>query len=130
MTGDLAEIDQRGRIKLRGRAKNMIVLGNGLNVYPEDVETALRLHPAVKDAVVYGLKRGRADIDVHAVLLMEDATKVNEAIKSANKQLAPHQQVRGHTLWPDEDFPRTLTMKPRRPIISERLKQMGVGETT
>jgi long-chain acyl-CoA synthetase len=128
-TGDLGEIDHRGRLTIKGRKKNMIALANGLNVYPEDVETALRAHPAVKDAVVMGLKRGRADIDVHAILVMHDPAKLDEAVKTANQRLAPHQQIRGSTLWPDEDFPRTLTMKARRPAISARLKAMGVGET-
>jgi long-chain acyl-CoA synthetase len=128
-TGDLGELDAQGRLTIKGRKKNMIALANGLNVYPEDVETALRSHPAVKDAVVLGLKRGRADIDVHAILVMNDASTTDEAVKTANRRLAPHQQIRGHTLWPDEDFPRTLTMKARRPLISERLRELGIGET-
>ena len=131
-TGDLAEIDERGRIKLRGRARNLIVLANGLNVYPEDVEWALRQDPGVKDAVVVGLKRGRADIDIHAVLLLHqpDKAAADAAVRSANRRLAPHQYIRGCTIWPDEDFPRTLTQKPRRPIIERRLAELNVGETT
>lgn len=128
-TGDLGELDAGGRLRIRGRKKSMIALANGQNVYPEDVESALRLSPAVKDAVVLGLKRGRADVDVHAVLVMHDPAQAEAAVKAANRRLAPHQQIRGHTLWPDEDFPRTLTLKARRPVISERLKEMGVGET-
>ena len=128
-TGDLGELDSQGRLTIKGRKKNMIALANGLNVYPEDVETALRAQPAVKDAVVLGLKRGRADIDVHAILVMHDASNADDAVKTANRRLAPHQQIRSHTLWPDEDFPRTLTMKARRPVISERLRELGVGET-
>src|SRR5439155_22686497 len=128
-TGDLGELDARGRLRLRGRKKNLIVLANGLNVYPEDIENALRSHPAVKDAVVIGLKRGRADIDVHAILVMEDSARADEAVRAANHRLAAHQQIRGHTVWPDEDFPRTLTMKARRPVIEARLRELGVGET-
>lgn len=128
-TGDLGALDQRGRLRIKGRKKSMIALANGQNVYPEDVESALRLSPAVKDAVVFGLKHGRADVDVHAVLVMHEPTQAAAAVKAANRRLAPHQQIRGHTLWPDEDFPRTLTMKARRPLISERLRTMGVGET-
>lgn len=141
-TGDLGEFDRRGRLRLKGRKKDLIVLANGLNVYPEDVETALRLHPAIKDAVVLGLKRGRADIDVHAVLVMREEgeeggegeegrsqkSEVRRALRAANGRLAAHQQIRGYTIWPEEDFPRTLTLKPRRPIIQARLKEMGVGD--
>jgi long-subunit acyl-CoA synthetase (AMP-forming) len=128
-TGDLARQDAEGYLYLIGRKKNLIVLANGQNVYPEDVEAALRLHPAVKDAVVVGLKRARADVNVHAVLVMHDPERAEEAVKAANKRLGAHQQVRGHSLWPEDDFPRTLTMKPRRPVIEEQLREMGVGET-
>jgi long-chain acyl-CoA synthetase len=128
-TGDLGELDERGALRIKGRKKSMIALANGQNVYPEDVESALRLDPSVKDAVVLGLKVGRSDVDVHAVLVMHEPDRAAAAVRAANKRLAAHQQIRGHTLWPDDDFPRTLTMKPRRPIISARLKEMGVGET-
>jgi long-chain acyl-CoA synthetase len=127
-TGDLGEVDARGRLVLRGRKKNMIALANGLNVYPEDVEAVLRLHPAITDSVVVGLQRGRADVDVHAVLVTEQPEQADEAIRATNRRLSGHQQIRGYTIWPDEDFPRTLTMKARRPLIEARLKELGVGE--
>lgn len=125
-TGDLGELDAQGRLRLRGRKKSLIVLANGLNVYPEDVEAALRLHPDVIDAVVVGVKRGRSDIDVHAVLLLRDPASAEAAVKAANRRLAPHQHIRGYTVWPEEDFPRTLTLKARRPAILERLAQLGI----
>jgi long-chain acyl-CoA synthetase len=129
-TGDFGEIDARGRLRLRGRKKNLIVLANGQNVYPEDVETSLREDPTVKDAVVVGLKRGRSDIDVHAVLVFHEAgARADDVVKSANRRLAAHQQIRGYTVWPEEDFPRTLTLKARRPAIEARLQELGVGET-
>jgi long-chain acyl-CoA synthetase len=129
-TGDLGELDAHGRLHIKGRKKSMIVLGTGQNVFPEDVESALRLSPAVKDAAVFGLKVGRSDVDIHAVLVMHDPAERDAAVKAANQRLAPHQHIRGHTLWPDDDFPRTLTLKARRPLISARLKEMGIGETT
>ncbi|MCC7107529.1 MAG: AMP-binding protein [Chloroflexi bacterium] len=123
-TGDLGEISSTGALRLRGRKKNMIVLANGQNVYPEDVEAALRMHPAVKDAVVVGLHRGRADVDVHAILAMHEPAQASAAVKSANGRLSAHQQIRGFTLWPEDDFPRTLTMKARRPVIEARLPEL------
>ena len=123
-TGDLGELDASGCLRLRGRKSNLIVLANGQNVYPEDLESALRGFPAVKDAVVVGLKKGRADIDIHAILLMHDTGQAPAAVRSANARLSAHQQIRGFTLWPDDDFPRTLTLKPRRPIIEQRLAEL------
>ncbi len=123
-TGDLARQDAEGYLYLIGRKKNMIVLPSGENVYPEDIETLLVQQPGVKDAVVLGLTRPDGDIEVHAVLLGPTPEQAAAAVREVNRRLAPYQRVRGMTIWPDEDFPRTLTMKPRRPEIEACLKEL------
>jgi long-chain acyl-CoA synthetase len=124
-TGDLGYKDAHNFLYIKGRKKNLIVLANGLNVYPEDVENVLRTHESVKDAVVVGLNAANQhEPIVHAVLLMEDSadsTQAKSAIQQANKQLASHQQVRGFTIWPELDFPRTHTLKVKRPELMSRL---------
>jgi long-chain acyl-CoA synthetase len=107
------------------------VLPNGLNVYPEDIENVLLTNPAIKDAVVIGLfeNSNSQEQTVHAVLLMEDATQAKAAIQQANKQLASHQQIRGFTLWPETDFPRTHTLKVRRPELLEMLPSVRARTT-
>ncbi len=52
-TGDLGEFDEAGYLKLRGRAKELVISG-GLNVYPREVEDALRSHPEVDDVAITG----------------------------------------------------------------------------
>lgn len=126
-TGDLGYQDERGLLYIKGRKKNLIVLPNGLNVYPEDVENVLLANPVIKDAVVIGLAEGEHEQSVHAVLLMDDPTQAKTAIQRANKQLASHQQVRGFTIWPQEDFPRTYTLKVRRPELLEMLPAVRAG---
>jgi len=124
-TGDLGAFDARGWLYLRGRKKNVIVLSNGMNVYPEDVEHALQADIRVKDAVVLGLTRDN-DIEVHAVLLLTSAAADAgaEIVRAANQHLAPHQQIRRHTVWPDEAFPLTPTLKVKRTDVAERLAQL------
>ena len=125
-TGDLGVLDKRGCLRLRGRKKNLIVLANGMNVYPEDVERELLSDRRVKDAVVIGVERGQ-DVDVHAVLVLAKDTAVADVaplIREANARLAPHQALHGHTLWPDESFPLTPTLKPRRAEILARLPEL------
>lgn len=52
-TGDIGHTDERGRLVISGRSKNLIILANGKNVYPEEIETALSAVPGVADVVVY-----------------------------------------------------------------------------
>ena len=52
-TGDLGEFDEAGYLRLRGRARELIISG-GLNVYPREVEDALRSHPAISDVAITG----------------------------------------------------------------------------
>jgi len=123
-TGDLGSQDAKGNLHLKGRKKNLIVLANGLNVYPEDIENVLLTNPLVKDAVVFGLTEQDSGPVVHSILLMDDPSKAKAVIQQANKQLASHQQVRSFTVWPEQDFPRTHTLKVKRPEVLDRLSQI------
>jgi long-chain acyl-CoA synthetase len=125
-TGDLGTFDASGWLYLRGRKTNIVVLGNGMNVYPEDVEHALLADTRVKDAVVLGITRDK-EIEVHAVLLLAkgtDAPAATDIVRGANKRLAAHQQIRRHTLWPADSFPLTPTLKVRRGEVAESVAQM------
>ncbi|MDQ2885863.1 MAG: AMP-binding protein [Chloroflexota bacterium] len=123
-TGDLGTMDARQHLYLKGRKKNLIVLSNGLNVYPEDIENILQEFPAVKEAVVIGLTEEGAGPVVHAVLLMDDPEQAKSVIQQTNKRLATHQQIKGFTLWPDQDFPRTHTLKVKRQDVLTRLPEI------
>ena len=101
----------------------MIVLANGMNVHPEDVEHSLLIDARVKDAVVLGITRGQ-EVEVHAVLLTQQPDDAPEILRAANRRLAPHQQIRGHSIWPDETFPLTPTLKVKRGEVAERLESM------
>ena len=122
-TGDLGLLDDDGYLYLKGRKKDLIVLANGQNVYPEDIETIINNQPGVKDSVVLGLPTESGDVSVHAALLMEEETDSDpgSVVRSANQILASHQQVQGFTLWPEEDFPRTHTLKIRKPLVLDFL---------
>ena len=58
-TGDLGELDAEGNLYFKGRKKNVIVTREGMNVYPDDLEAALRQQPEVRDCVVVGLATRR-----------------------------------------------------------------------
>ncbi len=126
-TGDLGFIDDEGYLHLNGRKKDLIVLASGEKVYPEDVEAELDRHPAVSEGVVLGLEGSGGQVEVHAVLLMRDASRAEEAVNAANASLAEHQAVRGYTVWPLDDFPRTNTLKVKKHEVLEGLERLRAG---
>ena len=115
-TGDLGHLDAAGRLILSGRIRDMIVLPNGFNVYPEDIENALRI-AGLRDAVVVETAPGRIEAVVLALDGEEAAVteaRVDAAVRAANKTLGPNQRVAGSRIWPSADFPRTHTLKIKR----------------
>ncbi len=119
-TGDLGTIDNHGRLHLKGRKKDMIVLADGQKVFPEDIEPVLRKHPAVTDAAVVGLPRGLS-VEVHAVLLLQEPSQASQVVAWANNHLAERQQIQGFTVWAEQDFPRTNTLKVKKGTILDML---------
>ncbi len=117
-TGDVGALDEAGNLYFKGRKKEVIVTPGGLNIYPEDLEAALRRQPEVKDCAVVGIDRG-GNAEPCAVVILRDDAKVAKVVERANQSLAEFQRMRMWVLWPQEDFPRTNTQKPRRNLIAE-----------
>jgi long-chain acyl-CoA synthetase len=130
-TGDIGRFDAGGHLILMGRTKDIIVLSNGLNVYPEDIENALRV-AGIHDSLVLETQPGRIEAivlastgpivpgtaatnrEIHVADLDAVRARTNAAVKAANATLAPHQRVAAWRLWPEADFPRTHTLKVKR----------------
>ncbi|MGA7511917.1 MAG: AMP-binding protein [Candidatus Sulfotelmatobacter sp.] len=121
-TGDVGALDDAGNLYFKGRKKEVIVTPGGLNIYPEDLEAALLRQPEVKDCVVVGIERG-GNAEPCAVLILRDdlhdGAGVAEVVERANQSLAEFQRMRMWVEWPQRDFPRTSTQKPRRNLIAE-----------
>ncbi|MSS72982.1 MAG: hypothetical protein EXS64_16040 [Candidatus Latescibacteria bacterium] len=122
-TGDIGEIDGEGGLHYRGRKKDVIVLASGLNVHPQDVEAVLNRLPEVREGVVVGVRKDLED-QVHAALILRDpSADLESLIQKANWDLKPHQRIRGWSIWPEDDFPRTpSTLKVKRREVAERLR--------
>ena len=130
-SGDLGQLDERGRLHLHGRKKDIIVLPNGFNVFPEDIENALRV-AGIRDSVTVETRPGRIEAvvlapethgvpgDPRATPALEGAAPaevrraIEAAVKAANASLGPNQRIAGWRLWPEADFPRTHTFKVKR----------------
>jgi long-chain acyl-CoA synthetase len=105
-TGDIGELDASGRLFVRGRKKEMIVTPEGLNVFPEDVERVLSEQPGVVDSAVVGLAQ-EGEERVHAVVVVNPGTNSEQIVRTANARLADHQRIRGISIWPAGELPRT-----------------------
>jgi len=125
-TGDIGALDAAGNLYFKGRKKEVIVTPAGLNIYPEDLEAALRRQPEVKDCVVAGIER-RGNAEPCAVLILRENARIEEVVERANQSLAEFQRMRLWVQWPQEDFPRTNTQKPRRNLIREFAEKQILG---
>jgi long-chain acyl-CoA synthetase len=134
-TGDLGHLDAGGRLVLHGRKRDMIVLPNSLNVFPEDIENALHV-AGIRDSVVLETEPGRIEAIVLAPATLARVqlggtgapvgafppgsdlelvrAETDAAVKAANATLAVHARVAAWRFWPDADFPRTHTLKVKR----------------
>ena len=118
-TGDLGVLDDNGNLYFRGRRKNVIVSPEGMNIYPEDIESALRRQPEIRDCVVLGLERS-GNAEACAVLILRSGdSDAGRAVQCANEGLADFQRVRRWLVWPETDFPRTSTLKPQILLIQD-----------
>jgi long-chain acyl-CoA synthetase len=126
-TGDVAARDESGRLYFKGRQKNVIVTSAGMNVYPEDLEKALRGQPEVRDCVVIGIEQGGGEEPCAVLLMNGSAANPVAAVDQANQSLAGFQKINHWFVWPQGDFPRTPTHKPILPRIREAVTAARSG---
>jgi len=126
-TGDLGSLDADNFLTLHGRKKDILVLSDGTNVYPEDIENVLAQDPRVQDSAALGVTDASGDLSVHAVLLLKDPNAAADVVASANARLGGHQQVRAASVWPDDDFPRTSTLKVKKAQLLEWVRALQSG---
>ena len=126
-TGDLGEISADGWLAIKGREKELIVTGSGVNVYPDELEAVLNKIAGVKESCVIGVDRGGGE-EVHAVLLLDGGGVAPEdIIGQANRSLDALHQITGYTLWGETEFPKTTTLKIKKFEVKEAIKKGPEG---
>jgi long-chain acyl-CoA synthetase len=133
-TGDLGYFDDHGNLFLTGRQKEVIVLSNGKNIYPEEVETHYLKSPYIKELAVIGLegKPGEGGDRLHAVIVPNfDALRQKKIvnakevirfdIEGLSQQIASTKRIGSYEIW-QEDLPRTSTRKIKRFEVEKRVK--------
>src|ERR1022692_2239578 len=134
LTGDLGYFDLHGHLFLTGRKKEVIVLSNGKNVYPEEIEAHYLKSPYIKEMAVMGIegKPGEGGDRLHAVIVPDfDALRqrkivnAKEIIRFDIEGLAPGiastKRIGSYEIW-QEDLPRTTTRKIKRFEVEKRVK--------
>ena len=112
-TGDLAEMDESGYVRIVGRSKDMIIRG-GENIYPREIEEFLYRHPSVADAQVVGIPCDRYGEELVAWIKLrpEHPTDVETLRQFCREQIA-HFKVPRHFHFVEE-FPMTVTGKVQK----------------
>jgi long-chain acyl-CoA synthetase len=134
-TGDLGYFDSSGHLFLTGRKKEVIVLSNGKNVYPEEIEAHYLKSAYIKEIAVMGLegKPGEGGGDrLHAVIVpnfdvlrQKKIVNAKEVIRfdieSLSPKIASTKRIGSYEIWQD-DLPRTTTRKIKRFEVEKRVK--------
>ncbi|HKT26062.1 MAG TPA: AMP-binding protein, partial [Terriglobales bacterium] len=140
-TGDLGYLDARGNLFVTGRSKDVIVLSNGKNVYPEEIEAHYLQSPMIKDICVMGIESTPGEPlaeRLHAVIVpnfdvLRERKVVNARevlrfdIEGLSAQLPSTKRILSYDIWQD-DLPRTTTRKLKRFEIRKRVLQNPVGQ--
>ena len=126
--GDLAKIDKDGYIFISGRKKFVIVLKNGKNIYPEELETLVNKIEGIKESFVYGKPEDDGDYkicckivydkdNVKEIYGTDEEEKLKELIwqevKKVNKTMPAYKYIREITLT-DKELIKTTTQKIKR----------------
>ena len=134
-TGDLARIDKDGYLYISGRKKFVIVLKNGKNVYPEEIETLIDKSDLIKESMVYGMPDDDGDVTIGVKVVYdkeyiqkklgdiseeEIKEKIWNWVKEVNKTLPIYKYVKNLILT-DEELTKTTTLKIKRNIEMEKI---------
>ena len=125
-TGDLAKIDEEGYIFICGRKKNVIVLKNGKNIYPEEMESLINKEDGIDESFIFGkpISEDPTNIKIFAKIVynkeffkdqtQEEITKeISKKISAINKSMPRYKSIRG-IIVSEEPLIKTTTNKIKR----------------
>jgi long-chain acyl-CoA synthetase len=131
-TGDLGYLDERSNLFITGRKKEVIILANGKNIYPEEIESHYLQSPFIKEICVMGMEGTAGSEKLYAVIVpnfevlrQRKVVNAKEVIRfdveGLSAKLASTKRISGYEIWQD-DLPRTTTRKLKRFEIEKRVR--------
>ncbi|KFZ37618.1 hypothetical protein HR45_09345 [Shewanella mangrovi] len=104
-TKDRGYFDDAGQLHIQGRSDNMFICG-GENIQPEEIEAALKLHPQILDAIVFGEANEEFGLLPSAIVKTRDGTLPTDAelTEFLLPKIARFKRPRVYYPWPDGDF--------------------------
>ena len=128
-TGDIGYMDQDGYIFITGRKKYVIVLENGKNIFPEEIEEYIAAHTSTQESVVVGRKQPDGDDILLTAIIFprlddfpdpDDHTaiekKIREQITKMNRKLVTYKQIR-NVEFRYTEFEKTTSKKIKRHLV-------------
>ena len=120
-TGDIAEMDAEGFVKIKGRIKDVVIRG-GENLFPKEIEDFLYTHPAICDVQVIGLPDTRYGEELCACIILHEHHQINEeSIRSFCKEHISHNKVPRYVKFLNE-FPMTASGKAQKFKLQEIMR--------
>jgi len=132
LTGDLGYFDSRGNLFITGRKKEVIVLSNGKNVYPEEIEAHYLKSPYIKEIAVLGFEGKPGGDRLHAVIvpnfdvlrqrrIVNAKEVIRYDVEGLSQKIASTKRIGSYEIW-QEDLPRTTTRKIKRFEVEKRVQ--------
>ncbi len=128
-TGDLGHFDDEGYLYITGRSKNLIILDNGKNIYPEELEAHIAVIKGVKDVMVYENK-GKICAAIQPIDFNDKnlTHSIKKAIKEFNATQPSYKRIVS-IVFISRDFPKTTTLKIKRKEAIQMVKEIVLKKT-
>lgn len=121
-TGDIAEMDEFGFIKIKGRIKDVVIRG-GENLFPKEIEDFLYKHPDISDVQVIGLPDARYGEELCACIILHENHQIDEeALRNYCKEHISHNKVPRYVRF-FKEFPMTASGKAQKFKLQEIMRQ-------